>query len=79
MREKSHSNRLDIGDYLKESLTTDRNILGKDFSTPTNVAKYSTEEYSYKTPVNSNHESVTSKRLKTAFFEEEEEPPETKK
>ena len=68
MREKSHSNRHDIGDYVKESLTAERNLFAKDYSTPTNVAKYSTEEYSYKTPINSNQESVTSKRVKTAFF-----------
>ena len=54
MREKSYSNRLEIGDYIKESLTTDRKMLGKDFSTPSNVAKYSTEEYSFKNTVNSN-------------------------
>ena len=54
IREKSNSNRLEIGDYIKESLTTDRNVLGKDFSSPLNVAKYSTEEYSFKNTVNSN-------------------------
>jgi len=68
-----------VGDYLKDSLTPDRYLLAREYATPLNITKITKEERSITNTERPNKESISSKRAKTTYEEEEDSVTEYKK